>query len=305
MAEPSPPLRLGLIAGSGRMPLLLAEAMSREVRRQGGGLYAVGHVGETDPALVARVDGFSWVRLGQFKKILDYFGRMRVDQAVLAGGITKSAIWRVRPDILALRMAGRLRHLNDDALLRGVAALLAERGIRVRAVTDFVPELLVPQGVLGRLRPSPFQWEEARFAWGVAKEIGRLDIGQGVVVRQRVVVAVEAMEGTDAMLERAGILVSGRQGRGEAVFVKVAKPFQDRRLDLPTIGPETIRVLARSGIPFMAVEAGSAMMIDPAALLGLADREGIVVIGCRQEDWDAGRGAEVLWERGESGHEGV
>ncbi|MBF0368269.1 MAG: UDP-2,3-diacylglucosamine diphosphatase LpxI [Magnetococcales bacterium] len=264
------------------MPLIIAHSLKG--RRQ---LVAVAHQGETDPALGELVESLQWVRLGQFKKILKFLAREGVEEVMLAGGITKAKIWHIRPDTLALKLATRLRHLHDDMLLRGVAEELESQGFKLRGVAEFLPELLAPNGILSSRRPTREQWQELQFGWNSAKALGQLDIGQGVVVRQKVVVAVEAMEGTDAMLERAGKLISGRRVKGDAVFVKVAKPQQDRRLDLPAVGPKTIENLHAAGIPILAIEAGSAMILDPDATLAAVEKYGLVMVGCSEEEMAA------------------
>lgn len=292
-------VRIGMIAGSGRLPLLFAQALKRRNQErlrqpdpEGAGcveLVVAAHEGETDPDLAGLVERLVWVRLGQFKRIIAFLTDQGVTGVVMAGGITKARLWNIRPDALALRMLPKLRHLHDDHLLRTAAGILEEHGIRLLSVTDFMPELLAPPGLLSRRAPTPGQWADIRFGWRMAKELGRLDIGQGVVVRQKVVAAVEAMEGTDAMIRRAGPLVTGRGWGGSdgAVLVKVAKPGQDRRLDLPTIGPDTVDNLHRAGIPVLAVEAGSAMILDPEATCERADRHGLVLIACTEADLDA------------------
>lgn len=284
-----PPLnvRVGLVAGSGELPVIFARVM----HQQGMGLAAVvAHEGEADPALALWVDEVHWVKLGQFKRVLDYLKRRSVECVVLVGGISKGRIWRVRPDFLALQMILKLRGLHDDQLLRAVGAELETRGLLLRSVTDYLPELLAPCGVLSRRRPTPLEWEDIRFGWRAAKALGELDIGQGVVVRHNMVVAVEAMEGTDAMLMRAGALVSGGArgwaGGRNAVFVKVVKPMQDRRLDLPTIGPKTMEVMAQAGIELAVVEAGGAMIVDLEATCRAADRFNLVLMGVANSEME-------------------
>ncbi|MBF0185332.1 MAG: UDP-2,3-diacylglucosamine diphosphatase LpxI [Magnetococcales bacterium] len=273
---------IGLIAGNGQLPLLFAQALP------GYRIVAVGHTGETDPRLAALVTSFCWVRLGQFQKILDFFLQHHVKWVVMAGGITKARIWQVRPDFLALKMVLSLVHRHDDLLLRSAAAILEQHGLQLKSVTDFVPELLAPAGLLSQRQPTAVEWADIRFGWWAAKELGRLDIGQGVVVRQKMVIAVEAMEGTDAMIMRAGPLAVGKgwADDGGGVVVKVAKPMQDRRLDLPTIGPNTIKKMVDAGLQVLAVEAGGAILLEPEQTRSLVDRHHLVLLGCRAEEME-------------------
>ncbi|MBF0425774.1 MAG: UDP-2,3-diacylglucosamine diphosphatase LpxI [Magnetococcales bacterium] len=268
--------RVGLVAGSGQLPLLFARAMRVEGRCT---LVAVAHHRETDPMLEEMVDQLLWVRLGQFRRILDFLARCGVEEVVFAGGITKASIWRARPDTLALRLVAQLRHLHDDLLLRAVAGLVESRGFRVRGVTDYLPDLLVPAGQLTRQAPTAEQWEDIHFGWQAAKALGQLDIGQGVVVRGKNVVAVEAMEGTDAMICRAGHLSGGK-----GILVKVSKPTQDRRLDMPTIGPGTIQALLAARLPVLVVEAGGVILLDPATTLAMADRHRLAIVATTDAD---------------------
>jgi DUF1009 family protein len=274
---------VGLVAGSGILPLLCARALRARVRPDGTEvrIVAIAHRGETDPALADWVDDLTWVHLGQFGRILSFLRQQQTTDVVLLGGITKARIWRIRPDAVALRLVARLPHLQDDMLLRAVAGELERHGLRVRGVGELLPELLVPRGVLTRTVPTRAQWEDIAIGWHTAKQLGALDVGQGVVVRERVVVAVEAIEGTDAMLARAGGLT-----RGGGVLVKVAKPMQDDRLDLPTVGPQTIVVASRAGVRVMALEAGRTLMVDPAQTIADAEQHGVVLVGCGESSME-------------------
>ncbi|MBF0123703.1 MAG: UDP-2,3-diacylglucosamine diphosphatase LpxI [Magnetococcales bacterium] len=254
------------------MPILFAQQM----RRSGGvALVAVAHRGETDAALAEWVDQLLWVHLGQFQRIIQFLAEQRVEQVVMLGGINKTRIWRIRPDALALRLVTRLRHLHDDLLLRAIAQEFEQRGMRVRGIGELIPQLLAPPGCLTQRQPTMAQWIDIRIGWHAARQLGQLDIGQGVVIHDRVIVAVEAIEGTDAMIRRAGALVSH-----PSVCVKVAKPIQDERLDLPTVGPNTIEALHQAGIDVLAIEAGRTLILDLATTIQMADRYGMVLFGC-------------------------
>jgi DUF1009 family protein len=263
--------RIGLIAGNGRFPIIFAD----NARRLGYTISAVAHVGETEPELANHVDRIHWVHIGQLNKLIEALKADGVRQAVMLGGISKRHVFTtVRPDLRTLAIASRLRVLKDDAILREVAAELEREGIRVRESTFGLEGLLVEEGALTKRCPSPSEWEDIRYGWEVAYEVGRLDIGQCVVVKDRVIVAVEAVEGTDQTIRRGGELA----GAG-AVVVKRVKPQQDLRFDLPAIGPQTIRVMTQAKARVLAVEAGKSVLLDREETLHLAERAGIAVVG--------------------------
>ncbi|MBF0347732.1 MAG: UDP-2,3-diacylglucosamine diphosphatase LpxI [Magnetococcales bacterium] len=275
---------IGLIAGNGMLPLLFVKTVAKESAKS---VVVAAHRGETDRSIGDLVDDVLWVTLGQFKKIIKYFKEKNVRDLVLVGGISKSAIWRVRPDTMALKLVWQLGHLHDDHLLRGIADALAEHGFCVRSVTDYLPQLLAPVGVLSLRHPDPELWEDIRLGWRAAKVLGALDIGQGVVVKKKVVVAVEAVEGTDAMMRRAGELVRGARktwaGRGEVVLVKTSKPGPDLRLDLPTVGPVTVEKMRAAGISVLAIEGGKTILLDPEWTLREVNRHGQILVACDEE----------------------
>jgi len=256
---------IGLIAGSGRLPLLFAEA----AERAGRSVVAVGHEGETDPGLRAR----AWVKLGQLGRIAEVLREAGVDEAVLCGGIRKPRFFDVRPDWLALKVLARLRSFGDDAALRGIAAALEEQGIRIVSPLPLVPELLVREGPLGKRGLTDEQRADAATGLSAARALGQADIGQTVVVKRGIVLAVEAVEGTDACIARGGAL-----GRG-AVVVKARKPQQDDRFDVPAVGPRTVEACSAAGCSALAIEAGVTLVLDRAELIDKADRAGIAVEG--------------------------
>lgn len=276
MTEPEVQSPIGLIAGGGQFPLLLAEA----ARTRGRRVVAVAHLGETLPELEQQADVICWVKLGQLGRIIKYFRQQGVTETVLAGTITKTRIFRdVLPDFKGLTLWNKIDIRLDDAILRAVAQTLEEEGIRVIASTCYLDHLFFPEGLLTRKKPTSSQMEDIRFGWSIARAVGRLDIGQCVVVRDRSVLAVEAIEGTDAAIQRGGELA----GSG-AVVVKLKKPDQDFRFDLPATGEKTIATLAAVKGAVLAVEAGQSLLFDQAAMVRAADKAGIVVIGLREDD---------------------
>ncbi len=269
MARTSEPI--GIIAGGGQFPCLFA----REARRQGRRVVVVAHRGETTPAIAEAADALYWVHLGQLGKIVKYLRREAVREAVLLGTITKTRIFRdIRPDLKALSLWRKLPAKQDDAILRAFADVLEGEGITVRESTLYLRDLLFPAGILGRHQPNEDEWQDIEFGWRMARAVGDLDIGQTVVVRDRTVLAVEAIEGTDAAIRRGGSL-----GRERVVVVKVKKPCQDFRFDLPAIGLTTIETMREVGGRVLAVEAGQALLFDRPAMVAAADDAGIAVVG--------------------------
>jgi len=276
MIDETPTSAIGLIAGGGQFPLLFAEA----ARAQGRRVVAIAHVNETAAEIEEQADVVYWVKLGQLGKIIKHFRLEAVTETVFAGTITKTRIFHdILPDFKGLSLWNKIDSRLDDSILRAVAASLEEEGIRVLASTCYLDHLFFPQGVLTRKKPSAAQMEDIRFGWKVAREVGRLDIGQCVVVRDRSVLAVEAIEGTDAAIRRGGELA----GSG-AVVVKLKKPDQDFRFDLPATGPKTIDTLASVKGAVLAVEAGQSLLFDRAAMVAAADRAGLVVVGLCEDE---------------------
>jgi UDP-2,3-diacylglucosamine hydrolase len=275
------PCRVGLLAGWGRYPVLVAEAL----RRQGYEIYCLGVVGHADPRLAELCDGFNWTGLGRFGYAIRYMKRHGVTDATMAGKIHKVLLfqpWRLvrhLPDLRTIRMfvphfLTRRKDCRDDTLLGAICNEFAGEGIRFGPATDYAPELLVAQGQLTRRSPNAAQWKDIRFGWQMAKEIGRLDMGQSVAVKDQVVLAAEAVEGTDECIRRAGVLCR----QGGFTVVKVAKPQQDMRFDVPTIGLGTIKTLAEAGARVLAVEAGRTILLDGPEVIDAADRQGIVIV---------------------------
>ncbi len=264
---------IGLIAGGGRFPLLFAES----ARRAGHRVVAAAHVNQTDPALEKLVDACTWVKLGQFGKVVEVLKAAGCTQVVMLGSITKARFFRdAWLDGLGVQVLARLATKTDDSVLRAIAGGLEERGLPVGDPSEFLQDRLAPEGVLGRRQPTAEQWEDARYGLELARAIGRLDLGQTVVVKDRMAVAVEALEGTDACIRRGGELA--KEG---AVVVKAVKPNQDRRFDLPAVGPDTVDAMKDAGCQVLAVEAGGTLVMDLDEMVRRADRARIAVVGVR------------------------
>jgi hypothetical protein len=262
---------IGLIAGKGQFPLLFARA----ARDRGARIIAAAHRGETEPALAELVDEIHWIYVGQLGKIIRLFQTAGVRRAVMAGGISRGRLFRdFRPDFRALSVVRRAGAGKDDRLLQAVAAELESEGITVAPSTLFLDDLLAPVGKLGKRSPTQEQLQDLEFGFQIAKEIGALDLGQTVVVRRQVVVALEAVEGTDECIRRGGVLA----GPG-TVVVKVSKPGQDLRFDVPAVGPDTIRVMVEAQAAVLAIEAGKTLTFDRDQMLSEANRNKIAVWG--------------------------
>ena len=262
--------KIGIIAGNGQFPIIFARA----AKEKGFSVFAVGYMNEAQPELEQYAQEFKWLHLGQVKKLLKFFKAHQVEQAVMMGAIRKTRIFSdVKPDIKAISLVAGMRHTHDDALLRAFADLLEKEKIKIRSATFLLPELLAAKGVWTKRKPNRGEKKDIALGWKIAKEIGGLDIGQCVVVSGGSVLAVEAIDGTDATLKRGGKL-----GDGNACAVKVCKPIQDTRFDIPAIGVDTISVMKASGIRALAVEAGKAVVFDRDEMIELADRVGIAII---------------------------
>lgn len=262
---------IGIIAGGGQFPLLFVEAARKAGRR----VLVIAHKGETAPEVAEAADEVCWVKLGQLGKVIKFFKNNKVSETVFLGSITKTQIFRdVLPDLKGLSLWNKIDTKQDDAILRAVAGALEQEGITVRESTLYLQHLLFPKGILTKARPTPQQIADIEFGWKNARAIGHLDIGQCVVVRNLTVLAVEAIEGTDAAIRRGGLLA-----KEKAVVVKVRKPGQDFRFDLPATGLATITTLQSVKGAVLAVEAGQSLLFDGEAMIKEANKAGIVVVG--------------------------
>lgn len=265
--------RLGILAGGGDLPCRLAEAC--RVRQQS--VFIVALKDQADPGWVSAYP-HAWMRLGAAGSIIDRLQGEGVTHLVLAGHVRRPSLAALRPDWRGMRLLAGVsrRAFGDDSLLRAVIAELEAEGFQVVGAHEVLPDLLMPAGVLGSLHPDAEAEEDIARAAEIARELGRLDVGQGVVVQQGLVLGVEAIEGTDALLQRCGALK--REGPG-GVLVKLRKPQQEARADLPTLGVRTLEGAAKAGLRGIAAEAGGAVVIDQAAVVAAADRLQLFVVG--------------------------
>jgi len=271
VTEPAPPTRLGLIAGNGTFPLEVARA----ARARGIAIVAVAHQGETSPLLEQFCDSLLWIRVGELQRIIDTFRQAGVRQAAMAGGITRARLAEsFAPDARALAMLARVGRFSDDAVLRGVARELESEGIAVIDPVPMLPDVLVTAGLLAGPPPSEGQLADLKLAFALLAAIGPFDVGQTAAVRDGVVYAIEAVEGTDAALRRA--YAAG--GRG-LIVAKAAKPSQDLRFDRPTVGPHTLDLLGEIGAAMLGVQAHQAMILDRDLTLERARELNLTVYG--------------------------
>ncbi|HVR71423.1 MAG TPA: UDP-2,3-diacylglucosamine diphosphatase LpxI [Vicinamibacteria bacterium] len=271
---PVGPGPLGLIAGNGRFPFLVADAARKGGRR----VVAVAIREETFPDLASRVDAMHWVSLGQLGRCLDALKSEGVTEAVMAGQVKHRQLFAgIVPDLKMVSLLARLAVKNTDSLIGAVADVLAAEGIRLLPSTELLGDHMAAVGALTRRKPSKDERKDIDYGRQVARALAGLDLGQTVVVKDRAAVAVEAMEGTDEVIRRAGRLA----GPGTTV-VKVAKPRQDMRFDVPVVGAGTVEAMREAAAGVLALEAGKTLLLDKDAFLTRADEAGIAVWGMEE-----------------------
>ena len=262
---------LGVIAGNGPLPGIVL----KNLKAKGLKLFVAAHVGETSEEGLALADTTCWVKPGQLGTLLEFFKTHGVGQALFAGGMKKAALVRTfEPDKDALMFIETLPNLHDDTILRALAVWLEQKGVHVLDTRLGMGGLLGPEGVLTKLGPSLKHQKDIALGFQAARALGGLDIGQAVVVEDQLVLALEAIEGTDAMIHRAGAF-----SKGDGVLVKAKKPAQDPRFDLPSIGPGTIASMAKAGLKVLAFEAAWTVLFEQEMLVAEADALGMVVVG--------------------------
>ena len=274
-----------MLAGWGRYPFIVAEAL----RDRGTEVYCLGIHGHAEPGLAELCDDFQWIGLCKMGRAIRYFQRHGVREISMLGKIHKVALfqpWRwVRhlPDFKTIRtfiphFLTRKQDCRDDTLLATVVELFASEGIRFAPPTDYVPELLAGEGLLTRLGPTNAQWRDIAFGWEMARKMGGLDVGQSVVVKDQAVMAVEAVEGTDLCIKRAGELCR----TGGLTVVKVAKPQQDMRYDVPAVGLKTLQSMVVAGGRVLAIEAGRTILLEEPQAVDFANKHKLVIVSLIQ-----------------------
>ncbi len=244
---------IALIAGNGIYPeTFVAAARRAGVQR----LVAAAFLNETKPELAAQVEAIDWFRVGQLGRMIAFLKKQGVRQAVMVGQIAPRNLFDLRPDLRTLLMLARLKQRNAETLFGAIADEMAKDGITLLPATTFLESLMPARGHVAGPAIKKRRWEDAEYGFTIAKESSRLDIGQTVVVKNGTVLAVEAFEGTNEAVKRGGAL-----GRGGATMVKVSKPGQDMRFDVPVVGPDTIRTAAQAGVDVIAVEAGKTLIL--------------------------------------------
>ncbi|NJD57000.1 MAG: LpxI family protein [Nitrospirae bacterium] len=264
--------KLGLIAGNGELPLAVAE----EARAKGYEIVAVGLEPLADKALSSLVNDMQWINVGKLGDIIGYLKNAGVAEAVMAGKVPKSLLYKskITPDLRAIKLLFTLKDKSDDSILLAIAKELKKDGITLLNTTDFTTTLLTPEGVITQNAPTENEWKDIAFGWKIAKEIGRLDIGQTVVIRNQAVMAIEAIEGTDEAIRRGGSLA----GAG-AVVIKVSKPQQDMRFDVPVVGPDTLNAMIAVQARVLAVESQKSILLQREKIAPKADSAGISIVG--------------------------
>ncbi len=268
---------LGIIAGMGDLP----KAVASEAKKMGYRVTAIALQPPADESLKPFADDFHKTSVGRLGGLISLMKKLSITEAVMAGKVPKELLYKnkkdIIPDLTMVKVLFSLKNRADDTIMNAIVAELERSGITLHNTTDFTKDLLAPEGVLTRKKPSKSQRQDIEFGWEIAKEMGKLDIGQTVVVKERAVMAIEAIEGTDEAIKRGGKLA-----RKDAVIIKVSKPGQDMRFDVPVIGLDTLNSMKETSSNVLAVEAGKCIIMDRENLIKEADNAGIVVIGVKK-----------------------
>lgn len=261
----------------------LPAALAAEAKKAGYRVVGIALQPPADESLRPYVDDFHTINVGRFGGLISLLKKLSVSDAVMAGKVSKELLFKhktgIIPDMKAVRLLFSLNDRSDDTVMNAVVAELEKNGIKIHKTTTLTKSLLAPEGPMTRNKPSKDEWNDIEFGWGIAKKMGKLDIGQTVVVKDMAVMAIEAIEGTDEAIRRGGKLA-----RKDAVVVKVSKPKQDMRFDVPVVGIDTLHCMKSAGAKVLAVEAEKCIVVDKEEFIKEADKEQMVVVGVRSHD---------------------
>ena len=269
---------LGLLAGIGHLPVDVAQS----AKKLGYKVVAIAVVADTDPELPENADVFYTINVGKVGKILQTLKQHDVKNVTMIGKVTKEVLYKngvMIPDLTTIRVLASLPDRKDDTIMNAIVKLIEDKGMHVMDQTVLIQPLLPEPGVLTKRKPTEQEWEDMRFGFRMAKELGRLDIGQTVVVKNRAVMALEAIEGTDACILRGGFL-----GKGGVVVAKTAKPAQDNRFDMPSVGTTTLTSMIHAGATGIVIEAGRTLLVDRKRTLAMAEEKGITIVSMSESE---------------------
>lgn len=263
--------KLGILAGTGKLPVECARAAAK----LGYEVYAVGLLADSDPSIAQFAKDYRFISVAQLDAILNYLKGNQIDKVTMIGKVTKELLFNgaVQPDMHMLQLIMTLPDRNDDTIMMAFVRELARAGIQTFDQTKLIRKLMPHRGTITQREPTEQEQRDMEFGFRIAKELGRFDIGQTVVVKNLAVMALEAIEGTDACIERGGKLA-----HGGAVIAKVSKPQQDNRFDVPTVGYRTIEQMAEVGATALAIEAGKTLLVEREQMIALADAKGISIV---------------------------
>ncbi|MBI4848497.1 MAG: UDP-2,3-diacylglucosamine diphosphatase LpxI [Nitrospirae bacterium] len=277
--EKAGPSLLAIIAGMGDLP----KAVAVEAKNMGYRVVGIALQPPADESLKPFVDDFHKINIGRFGGLISLLKKLSITNAVMAGKVPKGLLYKhktsIIPDMKAVKLLFSLMNRADDTIMKAVVSELEKNGIKLHNTTEFTSNLLAPEGALTKKKPSKDELKDIEFGWDIAKKMGGLDIGQTVVVKELAVMAIEAIEGTDEAIKRGGGLA-----KKDAVVVKVSKPKQDMRFDVPVVGINTLHSMKSSGAKVLAVEAGKCIIVDKEKFVKEADKEGIIVVGVSRHD---------------------
>lgn len=267
---------LGLLAGIGHLPVDVVQS----AKSLGYQVIAIAVVADTDPELPENADVFYTINVGKVGKILQTLKKHDVKNVTMIGKVTKEVLYKngvMIPDLTAIRLLASLPDRKDDTIMNAIVKLIEDEGMHVLDQTKLIQPLLPEPGVLTKRKPTDEEWKDMQFGFRMAKELGRLDVGQTVVVKNQAIMALEAIEGTDACILRGGFL-----GKGGVVVAKTAKPAQDNRFDMPSVGTATLTSMIHAGATGLVIEAGRTLLVDRKRTLAMADEHNITIVSVNE-----------------------